>query len=263
MEQNKNSSNMNDLTKDWGLNLGELLCPSPPEGEPCNDINQIKNFFATNSPPNEENCDILCTCSRCEGFTLAYGCFYRLDTIIKNRKKIDAYYDKLEKLRAKLFKKFLGVQFYLLPCCWPDETGLDLFVGFSVYPLLWTQRRYFIDGKKLISAQDDCFMRKEAKDNLLKKLSVHRQYMLPDFMENTTQHIKYQYQTFQTWSECLYVNNYKFLKKWPAMLTELYADKIKLFNENIEQIEKFIGYSGSNRIEYQWCFLPTDCAACS
>ena len=49
-------------------------------------IDKINNFFKSKAPPNEIGFDILSTNSRCKGFTLAYGLFYKISDLLQKKR---------------------------------------------------------------------------------------------------------------------------------------------------------------------------------
>ena len=128
-------------------------------------VEDVRNFFVKECHPGWQTFQ---TGSRCEGFTLSYGMFIRLDVdkinfnemIIKEGLKTkfgpqdqcrimrqefsnpDVNY--IEPLCDSLHYKYPELNFYALPCCWGEQTKLDVFVGFNIYPLLWTKRRYIV-----------------------------------------------------------------------------------------------------------------------
>lgn len=227
-------------------------------------IHDVQEFFLTVSPPDETGFKILSTHSRCEGYTLVYGKFYNVENLMKSNKNDYSYYNEFKIFVNSLKNKYPELQFYRLPCCWPGDTKLDLFVGFSIYPLLWTKRRYFVNGKKLLSAKDDWCINKHRKADLIEKLSIYPQYKLPDTIKEIVEEIfnEYCHSDTLTMRDKLYVEKYQCTKQWPKMLDGVYKNKIDNFINHINTIDELESCEiGTN--ECEWCFLPTDCTFCS
>lgn len=247
------------------------------------DINEVHEFFAKNSSPEWQT---FVTCSRCEGFTLSYGTFFQLDETnidkMENEdiEKEQSVVDQCKQLRQMLSdpdanyvnsvceywqRQYPELVFYALPCCWGNETKLDFFVGFNIYPLLWTSRRHFIGDHCLLSAHDDFFSSKEEKDKILKKYEKYELYKTPDFLE--TEYIFDTYCNMDKWKDSLYLNNYSKISHWTPMLNELYKDviasKTDVLNQFFSEKKNFLAKNETSVPSCEWCFLPSDCASCS
>lgn len=246
---------------------------------------KVRDFFANNANPGWETFK---TCSRCEGFTLSYGLFLRLDDdkinfdemISKECIKSELNMEDQCRIMRQAFSNpdtndinmicdilhysYPELEVYALPCCWGRETNFDIFVGFNIYPLLWTKRRHIVENHKLISLRDD-FSSTENKDAIIQKYKDqgYKLYKAPKFLK--TDYIFDFYCDADSWKDTLYVENYDEIKHWIPMLNDLYNDVIS--SKTIE-LKKFIN---NNKIfneqtvttDFKWCFLPSDCASCS
>lgn len=221
----------------------------------------IKEFFENNFNTGIK-WDVVSTISRCEGFTIAYGAFFTINYVgdedddenVEEEKK----FEEKNRFIEKLANKYPELTVSRLPCCWPAETGYDVFIGFTIYPLLWTGRRYFIDNGKLLSAQDDWICFGNHKTKLLKDLAQYPQYDLPLHIKDLTDSIHDNYTSLPSWEDCLYLKNYG-LDELESLFKTLYAPKIEIFKEKIKDLTEF----DLQNITYEFCMLPTDCAACS
>jgi len=243
-------------------------------------INETQYFFETYTSPNRE-WNTFSTCSRCAGFTLAYGGFYNIDIDkfgLDN--KIPDYEDTEDFQKIRMTIKYLNDKyphftFSRMPCCWPNETGYNLFVGFNVYPFVWTKanNRYLqnmlvsnIDyhmnddnDKNTLISQIDYFYDGKYMKKPTKPINEYTQYKLTDHMQKTVAKIFEEYSVNHAqWSDSLYIDKYACLYDWSKILNEMYDDKIKKFNEDITKI-----YELGNLITFQWSFIPSDCASCS
>lgn len=234
-----------------GLQIDTDKIVETPEEEEIN-TNLVREFLQKNGSPDWET---FVTGSRCEGFTLSYGAFFKMND---DDDDDDDKYEKREKMQAEWEEKYPELNFYFLPCCWSEETGFDYFVGFNIYPLLWTKRRHFVGKNCLISAGDDFHMSKEAKDNILDQYKDHKLYEAPDFLK--TEYINELYCNKETWKEGLYVREYPKLETWIPMLNDLYKDTIL---ERTVFLQNFLADERMNDASFEWCFLPSDCAWCS
>jgi len=287
------------------------------------DLNTVRQFFVKNSAPDWKT---FVTCSRCEGFTLSYGMFIRLDeNKVAEMEKIisedndedndeeddeedDEEYDKedddedekkskknkkdnkhsnpvdqckimrqmlsnpdsnfIQVLCDKLQDQYPELVIYPLPCCWGDMAKLDFFVGFNIYPLLWTRRRHYVDTKehRLCSMHDDFFGSKEKKDKLVQQYEEagYKLYEAPDFLE--TEYIFDFYCNADSWKTTLYPKNYDRIKHWIPMLNDLYKDVIFLktiFLKKFIAENRLLFSNETKEPNFEWCFLPSDCASCS
>ena len=248
------------------------------------DINEVREFFAKHSSPEWKT---FVTCSRCDGFTLSYGMFFRLDETRMDRMVDDnedtkklSIIDECKQLRQMLSnpdanyvssvceywqRQYPELVFYSLPCCWSSETKLDFFVGFNIYPLLWTRRRHFIGDHCLLSVHDDFFSSKEEKDKNLQKYEKYELYKAPAFLE--TEYIFDTYCNMDTWKNSLYLKNYNRISHWIPMLNELYKDiivsKTNILHNFFSEKKHFLAENETRISNYEWCFLPSDCASCS
>ncbi len=93
-------------------------------------IKKIHNYIVNQAPKNEDGWGYFRTCSRCEGFTIGYGSFYKINEIkqpklILSEKDYDDNYEQREKINQSITNKCSEVTVVNLPCCWPNETKLD------------------------------------------------------------------------------------------------------------------------------------------
>jgi hypothetical protein len=215
-------------------------------------INKVREFFKNNGSCKWKT---FITCSRCEGFTLSHGFFCKFDFKISDEDyDNDIVFEKCNEFK----KQYPNLNFYRLPCCWPKESGVDLFIGFNVYPLLWTERRHFINNYNLESAMDDFYTSPENKKLILQKYENYKQYVAPLFLE--TEYIYETYTEQKNWKDCLYLNNYEKIISWGPMLDSLFESTILSCTASIRD------FCNENKIdvpECKWCFLPSDCASCS
>jgi hypothetical protein len=208
-------------------------------------MDKIQNFFMKNASPNDKEWETFTSCDRCAGFTLAYGSFYNISDLIENcTKKDEDYFDKVIEYIDKLNTKYPYLTFSRLPCCWPDETGFDLFVGFNVYPLIWYRPGdYYVKDRSLVCNENN---------------DGDKEYELPNYLRDIVVDIFDEYRQM-SWKNALYVENYCSFNKYIDMLNDLYCDKINKFNTSIGKIIEL-----NNKIsEKGWSFIPSDCASCS
>ncbi len=232
-------------------------------------IKKIHDYITSQAPKNEDGWDYFRTCSRCEGFTIGYGSFYKINVIKPPRstfskKEYDDDYKQRENINQSITNKCSEVTIVDLPCCWPDETKLDFFIGFTLYPLLWTKRRYYIKDKELISVGDNYLFGINREKRIKKISSKYHKYELPDYMQDVVKKIEYYYCNARTWKDTLYLDNHKCLGGLSKLLDETYSEKINLLKDSIKNNANEL--KKHNLIadkQYGWCFLPSDCASCS
>jgi hypothetical protein len=93
------------------------------------------------------------------------------------------------------------VEIYALPCCWPMQTKLDVFIGFTIRSFRWVRRReHDVD---------------------------------PNDYEVTC-YIRYTYEQMSSWKKCLFLENYESISHWANPLLERYGARI-------EEVDRFLG----------------------
>ncbi len=208
-----------------------------------------------------------------QGFTLAYGNF-----CYKNFLDIDSSLDEneiensYERMDAEFenYKKLLylkndkNVCVYRLPCCWPSKTSSNCFIGVNIYPLIWTDHRYFwkeIEDDNgytklfLDSAMDSWIMTKERKEELLKELSQYNLYQLPKCIKEEVQNIESQFYSrgFRL-DKSLYLSSYSVNEKWNKILRDKFSDIIQKYDEVVKN------ETGKKGV---FCMVPNDCCSCT
>ena len=219
------------------------------------DVTSVEEFFIKNKLGTKP-WKVFSDSFGIQGFTIAYGSFFK-----KTYENIDDEeddYDEKQRLNIE-FNEYLKsidntLTTYPLPCCWSDEANVNMFVGFSVCPLLWTDCRYYIaeteDRRYLKSADDKWFIKRDNKEKMIKELeSEYSRYKLPkDF---PAQYIHTRFKTLPEITDTLYLKNYDL--EW-SFLNTLYNKEIKDITQLIIQI--------TNK-EPEWVFLPNDCYFCT
>lgn len=202
------------------------------------------------------------TMSGCAAMTLSYGCLVKINR--RKDKKISTYEirELLDTVEWGL-EKPLHVEF--LRCCWPGETGIDLFIGFSVIPFYWSVKG---DGSRrkleTFTTRDDNLSFRSVDPTNPNTINTPENYY------DISDEIHWRYVNVPTWKDSLIVSNYDCMDNHVEPLNNMFSDYIDKVNqldivnifknelEKIDEVKRNVDFD-----QPQWVFIPSDCASCT